>query len=69
MMSTQPGGFVESSDHVIDLDLHAEALRTEVNDPVVLIHGHGCKWHHWSRQINPILASALGPPKDLVPQR
>jgi pimeloyl-ACP methyl ester carboxylesterase len=31
--------------------LHAEALRTEVNDPVVLIHGLGCNWHHYSRQI------------------
>jgi hypothetical protein len=25
--------------HFIGLDLHAEALHTEVNDPVVLIHG------------------------------
>ncbi len=37
--------------HFVDLDLHAEALHTEVNDPVVLIHGLGCDWHHWSRQI------------------
>jgi pimeloyl-ACP methyl ester carboxylesterase len=22
-----------------------------VNDPVLLIHGLGCNWHHWSRQI------------------
>ena len=56
MMSTEPGGLVETSDdgtllHFIDLDLHAEALRAEVNDPVVLIHGLGCNWHHWSRQI------------------
>lgn len=55
MMSTEPGGFVESPDgtlvHFIDLDLHAEPLDTEVNDPVVLIHGLGCSWHHWSRQI------------------
>jgi pimeloyl-ACP methyl ester carboxylesterase len=49
------GGFVETSDgtlvHFIDFDLHAEALRTDVNDPVVLIHGLGCNWHHWSRQL------------------
>jgi pimeloyl-ACP methyl ester carboxylesterase len=125
MMRTERGGFVASSDdtlvHFIDLDLHAEALRTEVNDPVVPIHGLGCNWHHWSRQIdwvahsrrvvavdvrgvrasgdkagyesldlptaiihgendapvpvqvpervNPLLASARGIPKDLVPQR
>jgi pimeloyl-ACP methyl ester carboxylesterase len=55
MSSTEPGGFAETRDgtlvHFIDLDLHAEALHTEVNDPVVLIHGLGCSWHHWSRQI------------------
>ena len=54
-LSTEPGGFAEAPDgtlvHFIDLDLHAEALHTEVNDPVVLIHGLGCNWHHWSRQI------------------
>jgi pimeloyl-ACP methyl ester carboxylesterase len=54
-MITEPGGFVETSDgtlvHFIDFDLHAEALRTDVNDPVVLIHGLGCNWHHWSRQL------------------
>jgi len=53
--STEPEGFVEAPDgtlvHFIDLDLHAEALHTQVNDPVVLIHGLGCDWHHWSRQI------------------
>jgi 3-oxoadipate enol-lactonase len=31
--------------------LHSEALHAEVDDPVVLIHGLGCNWHHWSRQI------------------
>ena len=55
MLSTEPGGFAEAPGgtlvHFIDLDLHAEALHTEVNDPVVLIHGLGCNWHHWSRQI------------------
>ena len=55
MWITEPGGFAESPDgtlvHFIDLDLHAEDLHTEVNDPVVLIHGLGCSWHHWSRQI------------------
>jgi pimeloyl-ACP methyl ester carboxylesterase len=55
MVSTEPGGFAEAPGgtlvHFIDLDLHAEALHTEVNDPVVLIHGLGCSWHHWSRQI------------------
>jgi pimeloyl-ACP methyl ester carboxylesterase len=54
-LSTEPGAFVETADgtlvHFIDLDLHAEALHTEVNDPVVLVHGLGCNWHHWSRQI------------------
>jgi len=55
MLSTEPGGFAESPDgtlvHFIDLDLHAGPLDTEVNDPVVLIHGLGCSWYHWSRQI------------------
>jgi 3-oxoadipate enol-lactonase len=55
MLTTEPGGFAEAPDgtlvHFIDLDLHAEALHTDVNDPVVLIHGLGCNWHHWSRQI------------------
>ena len=55
MLSTEPGGFIQAPGgtlvHFIDLDLHAEALHTEVDDPVVLIHGLGCSWHHWSRQI------------------
>ena len=55
MLGTEPGGFAEAPGgalvHFIDLDLHAGALHTEVNDPVVLIHGLGCNWHHWSRQI------------------
>ena len=55
MLSTEPVGYAEAADgtvvHFIDLDLHAEALHTEVNDPVVLIHGLGCNWHHYSRQI------------------
>jgi len=55
MLTTEPGGFAEAPDgtlvHFIDLDLHGEALHTDVNDPVVLIHGLGCNWHHWSRQI------------------
>jgi pimeloyl-ACP methyl ester carboxylesterase len=55
VVSTEPGGFAEAPGgtlvHFIDLDLHAEALHTEANDPVVLIHGLGCSWHHWSRQI------------------
>ena len=55
MLGTEPGGFAEAAAgtlvHFIDLDLHAEALHREVNDPVVLIHGLGCSWHHWSRQI------------------
>ena len=50
MLSTEPGGFAEAPGgalvHFVDLDLHAEALHTEVNDPVVLIHGLGCNWHH-----------------------
>jgi pimeloyl-ACP methyl ester carboxylesterase len=54
-LSTEPRGFAEAPDgtlaHFVDLDLHAEALHTEVSDPVVLIHGLGCNWHHWSRQI------------------
>jgi 3-oxoadipate enol-lactonase len=49
-------GFIESQGgaalvHFIDLDLHAEALHLDVDDPVVLIHGLGCNWRHWSRQI------------------
>ncbi|HTY31775.1 alpha/beta hydrolase [Mycobacterium sp.] len=52
---SEPSGFVAASDgtlvHFVELDLHSDALRTEVNDPVVLIHGLGCSWHHWSRQI------------------
>jgi len=55
MLTTEPGGFAEAPDgtlvHFIDLDLHGEALHTDVNDPVVLIHGLGCNWHHYSRQI------------------
>ncbi len=55
MVSTEPGGFAEAPGgtlvRYIDLDLHAEGLHTEVNDPVVLIHGLGCSWRHWSRQI------------------
>jgi 3-oxoadipate enol-lactonase len=47
--------FVEAPDgtlvHFVDLDLHGEALHAEVSEPVVLIHGLGCDWHHWSRQI------------------
>ena len=47
-------GFVEAPGgalvHFVDLDL-SEALHEQVNDPVVLIHGLGCNWHHWSRQI------------------
>jgi 3-oxoadipate enol-lactonase len=48
-------GFAEAADgtlvHFVDLDLHGEALHNEVNDPVVVIHGLGCDWRHWSRQI------------------
>jgi hypothetical protein len=84
---TEPGGFVESPDgalvHFIDLDLHAEALHTEVNDPIVLIHGLGCSWHHWSRQIGlqytldhpeeisrlALLASLPGPPAKMAEAR
>ena len=55
MLGTEPGGFTEAPGgtlvRFIDLDLHAEALHAEVDDPVVLIHGLGCSWHHWSRQI------------------
>src|SRR3974377_1058340 len=55
MWITEPGGLVEPPDgtlvHFIGLDLYAEALHTEVNDLIVLIHGLGCNWHHWSRQI------------------
>ncbi len=47
--------FVEAPDgtlvHFVDLDLHSEALHAEVSEPVVLIHGLGCDWCHWSRQI------------------
>ena len=54
-LSADPEGFVETPDgtlvHFVDLDLHAEALHSDVDDPVVLIHGLGCSWHHWSRQI------------------
>ena len=76
MMSTEPGGFVESSDdtlvHFIDLDLHAEALRAE-NDPI--IHGENDAGPppppnvQVPEKVNPLLANALGIPKDLVPQR
>lgn len=62
-LSTEPGGVAEAPGgtlvHFIDLDLHAEALHTEVNDPVVLIHDLGCNWHHWSRQIGWIAHSRL----------
>lgn len=55
MVNTEPGGFAEAADgtlvHFIGLDLNAEALHTEVSDQVVLIHGLGYSWHHWSRQI------------------
>ena len=48
-------GFIEGEGgclvHFVDLDLHHEAVHTEVSDPVVLIHGLGCDWRHWSRQI------------------
>ena len=48
-------GFVEAPGgvlvHFVDLDLHSEAVHEQVNDPVVLIHGLGCNWHHWSRQM------------------
>jgi pimeloyl-ACP methyl ester carboxylesterase len=37
--------------HFVDLDLHSEALHLETAEPVVLIHGLGCDWRHWSRQI------------------
>jgi 3-oxoadipate enol-lactonase len=54
-MTSTPGGFVEAPDgtlvHFIDLDLHAGALHTDVSDPIILIHGLGCSWHHYSRQI------------------
>jgi pimeloyl-ACP methyl ester carboxylesterase len=47
-------GFIEGSGgslvHFVDLDLHGEALHEQVSDPVVLIHGLGCDWRHWSRQ-------------------
>jgi pimeloyl-ACP methyl ester carboxylesterase len=59
-LGTEPGGFAEAPDAtlvLIDLELHAEPLRTEVNDPVVLIHGLGCNCHHWSRQIGWIAQS------------
>ena len=46
-MSTEPGGFAEAPGGTLvrftDLDLHAEALHTEVNDPVVLIHSLGAQ--------------------------
>jgi hypothetical protein len=39
-------GFIEGAGgalvHFVDLDLHGEALHSEVADPVVLIHGLGC---------------------------
>jgi pimeloyl-ACP methyl ester carboxylesterase len=43
-----PGGTLV---HVVDLDLHSDALHAEVNEPVILIHGLGCNWRHWCRQI------------------
>jgi pimeloyl-ACP methyl ester carboxylesterase len=43
-----PGGALV---HFVDLDLHSEALHLETAEPVVLIHGLGCDWRHWSRQI------------------
>ena len=100
-MSTEPGGFVETSNdgtlvHCIDLDLHGEALRTDVNDPInhgendptvpvaradelargipgATLHVLAGEGHFANVQVpekfNPLLASALGIPKDLVPQR
>ena len=78
MMSTEPGGFVESSDdtlvHFIDLDLHAEAAaRGERPVPII---GHLAPPHalagegHFTNvqvpeKVNPLLANALGIPKTL----
>src|SRR5215470_723199 len=43
-----PGGALV---HYVDFDLHSESLVESVSEPVVLIHGLGCNWRHWSRQI------------------
>lgn len=47
--------FVQTPDralvHYVDFDLHAEMLHDPVAEPVVLLHGLGCNWRHWSRQI------------------
>lgn len=43
-----PGGALV---HSVDLDLHSEALHLETAELVVLIHGLGCDWRHWSDQI------------------
>lgn len=37
--------------HYVDLDLHSESLKDRITDPALLIHGLGCNWRHWSRQI------------------
>ena len=77
MMSTEAGGFVETSDgtliHFTDLDLHAEALLTEgafdVREHVLAGGGH-LPNVQVTEKVNPLLASALGIPReDLVPQR
>ena len=68
MMSTEPGGFVESSDdtlvHFIDLDLHAEALRAE-NDPI--IHGENDARTSDARKGQPAPGQCAGDPKRPCP--